>query len=90
MKGFLAIVLVGAVVAFYFGYSPSDLLYCWPSFGSSNTPPPNVRRAQAATADQAPAAAPAPRRSGGSPAVGNDGSLEHRWRSDPTSSPAKP
>ncbi len=83
-------VLVGAVVAFYLGYGPNDLMNMCPSFGSSSTPPPNISRDRVATAEQAPAAAPAPARSGASSAVGNDGSLEHRWKSDPSPSPGKP
>ena len=89
MKGFIALVLVGGLAAFLLGYGPQDLMNFCPSFGSSN-PPPKVRRVEAATAEQAPSAAPAPARNGRNAATTSDGSLDQRWKSDPGSSPAKP
>jgi hypothetical protein len=85
MKAFLAFALVGAVIAFYLGYGPNDLIALWPSGAGGSTPPPKVRHSAPAadrTQIEAPAAAPAR-----SSAVANspDGSLEHRW-----TSPTKP
>ena len=80
MKKFAAFALIGGLAAFLLGYSPSDILYLWPSGGGSSNPPPKVRRGPA-PAEQAQRAAPAQPAAASSVTTGssNDGSLEHRW-----------
>ncbi|HLW35660.1 MAG TPA: hypothetical protein VKS98_08375 [Chthoniobacterales bacterium] len=88
MKKVLALFVIALAAAFYMGYSPVDFI---PSFQASSAPPPKVRRAQP-PAEQAQNAAPAPRTGGSTVIAGtsDDGSLEHRWKAFPNSSPTKP
>ena len=89
MKQVAAVLLVAVAIAYYMGYEPWEFIPSWPA--ASSTPPQKVRRAAAPPAEQA--AAPQPQRSSGSIVIAgaaDDGSLEHRWKSDPNSSPTKP
>ncbi|HJT46271.1 MAG TPA: hypothetical protein VJ721_08390, partial [Chthoniobacterales bacterium] len=58
MKALGGLLLVGAVVAFLLGYSPSDLMYMWPSGGGSSLP--SKSRRTAGTTEEARPSAPAP------------------------------
>lgn len=87
MKKLLALLAIAMAAAYYMGYDVSDFI---PSLPNS-APPPRVRRAQVA-APAAPAPAPQPQQSVVSNAATgstDDGSLDHRWKTDP-SSPTKP
>lgn len=88
MKKLLALFLVALAAAYYMGYEPVDFI---PSFQASSTPPPKVRRQQA-PAEPAQNAAPVQRTGGSTVIAGapDDGSLEHRWKAFPDSSPTKP
>jgi hypothetical protein len=90
MKQVATVLLVAVAIAYYMGYEPWEFIPSWPA--ASSTPPPKVRHAAPAPAAEQ-AAAPQPQPNSGSIVIAgpvDDGSLEHRWKMYPNSSPAKP
>ncbi len=90
MKKLFALLVIAVAAAYYMGYEPSDFI---PSFSAGSTPPPRARRPAPPPPEQAKNPAPIQRSGSGSTVIAgasDDGSLEHRWKSYPTSSPAKP
>jgi len=90
MKKLFALLLIGLAAAYYMGFEPSDFIS---SFSTSSTPPPKAKRAAPPPPEQAKNPAPIQSSGGGSTVIAgtsDDGSLEHRWKSYPGSSPAKP
>jgi len=81
MKGLCAFLLIGAAAAYLLGYSPSDLMYMWPSGGGSSVQPKARHTARSAEENQPPGQAAPVRSSGSSVVVStSDGSLEQRWK----------
>jgi hypothetical protein len=90
MKKLFALLLIAVAAAYYMGFEPSDFI---PSFSTSSTPPPKAKRPAQPPPEQAKNPAPVQSSGGGSTVItgtADDGSLEHRWKSYPSSSPAKP
>jgi hypothetical protein len=90
MKKLFVLLVIAIAAAYYMGFEPSDFI---PSFSSSSAPPPKAKRAVPPPEEHAKNSAPVQSSAGGSTVIAgtaNDGSLEHRWKSYPSSSPAKP
>ena len=84
------LVVVGAVIAFYLGYGPGDLMALFSGGGSDKSAMPiKARQAAPHSAPQPQNPAPPVQRGGGVTVIANgpDGSLEHRWTN---SVPGKP
>jgi hypothetical protein len=76
VKTVLLLVLLAALVAFYFGYEPSDLL---PSFNSGPAAPPKARHTSNRPAEPAAPTSEPPRNTAIVIAGAPDGSADRRW-----------